>query len=75
MKPVKNRGIVELNPSSTEVEVKKLFDSWAENYEVVSKEITAKTAREETLVISGAGRAFLRLHEDLRRVGERFAGG
>ena len=32
MKPVKNRGIVELNPSSTEVEVKKLFDSWAENY-------------------------------------------
>ena len=75
MKPVKNRGIVELNPSSTEVEVKKLFDSWAENYEVVSKEITAKTACEETLVISGAGRAFLRLHEDLRRVGERFAGG
>ena len=75
MKPVKNRGIVELNPSSTEVGVKKLFDSWAENYEVVSKEITAKTACEETLVISGAGRAFLRLHEDLRRVGERFAGG
>ena len=75
MKPVKNRGIVELNPSSTEVEVKKLFDSWAENYEVVSKEITAKTACEETLVISSAGRAFLRLHEDLRRVGERFAGG
>ena len=75
MKPVKNRGIVELNPSSTEVEVKKLFDSRAENYEVVSKEITAKSACEETLVISGAGRAFLRPHEDLRRVGERVAGG
>ena len=75
MKPVKNRGIVELNPSSTEVEVKKLFDSWAENYEMVSKEITAKSACEETLVISGAGRAFLRPHEDLRRVGERVAGG
>ena len=75
MKPVKNRGIVELNPSSTEVEVKKLFDSWAENYEMVSKEITAKSACEETLVISGAGRAFLRPHEDLRRGGERVAGG
>ena len=75
MKPVTNRGIVELNPSSTEEEAKKLYDSWAENYEVVSKEITAKTACEETLVISGAGRAFLCLQEDLRRVGERFAKG
>ena len=54
MKPVTNRGIVELNPSSTEEEAKKLYDSWAENYEVVSWEIAAKTACEETLVISGA---------------------
>ena len=66
MKPVTNRGIVELNPSSTEEEAKKLYDSWAENYEVVSMEITAKTACEETLVISGTGRAFL------RRKGGRF---
>ena len=63
MKPVTNRGIVELNPSSTEEEAKKLYDSWAENYEVVSREITAKTACEETLVISGGGRAFLRRKE------------
>ncbi|RMX39212.1 hypothetical protein pdam_00024052 [Pocillopora damicornis] len=34
MKPVTNRGIVELNPSSTEEEAKELYDSWAENYEV-----------------------------------------
>ena len=75
MKPVTNRGIVELNPSSTEEEAKKLYDSWAENYEVVSWEIAAKTACEETLVISSAGRAFLRPREDFRRVRARFSGG
>ena len=36
MKPVTNRGIVELNPSSSEEEAKKLYDSWAANYEAVS---------------------------------------
>ncbi|PFX12089.1 hypothetical protein AWC38_SpisGene24005 [Stylophora pistillata] len=36
MKPVTNRAIVELNPSSTEDEAKKLYDSWAANYEAVS---------------------------------------
>ena len=75
MKPVTNRGIVELNPSSTEEEAKKLYDSWAENYEVVSWEIATKAAYEDTLVISGAGRAFLRPREDFRRVGARFFGG
>ena len=75
MKPVTNRGIVELNPSSTEEEAKKLYDSWAENYEVVSWEIATKAACEDTLVISGAGRAFLHPREDFRRVGARFSGG